>query len=99
MTTMAASPRAMTSRAMTSLCATPRSRAVGKKKETHPDAAEGAEVHPETLQHYHESKREIIDEIHHWQAELEWLLPKVQELRQARFESNNAMLRRVKELE
>merc|ERR1719460_3222790 len=69
------------------------------QKEQHPDAGEGTELHPETLQHYHDSKGEVIGEIHHWESELQWLLPKVQELRQARFEANTEMMARLKELE
>lgn len=81
--------------------ALPATRAVAKygTREDHPQAQESAHLHPETLQHYHDDKADVIQEIQHWDSEIGNLLPRVQELRDARYTSNMALLERVKELE
>merc|ERR1712139_214834 len=70
-------------------------KSVAKYGSDHPDATQDAHVHPETLEHYHDSRNGIIKEIEHFDAEINVLLPQVQKLRDERYSSNMELLARV----
>jgi hypothetical protein len=56
-------------------------------------------MHPETLDHIVDTKAEVIEEIQHYDSEINKLMPEVQRLRDEKYVYNATLLQRMQELE